>query len=145
MALSSKRRAIKHELLSRDLEVTSVRVCMTISAERTPDSLPRQVADSRLVVVGDLNEPLNEQTRAELRIYETDAQLGKKDPPAFGVIVVGEGLARIGAFLRREHWTDAWTLASGGALRHCRIAFTMPARGQGVVTRLVMSSDRVDE
>ena len=145
MPPSTKRRTSKHELLVRDMAVTGVRVCVSVTAERTPDSMPRQAANSRILVVGELSEPFCEQQRAELRIYETDAQLGNKDPPAFGVIVVGDGLARIGAFLRREHWADAWTIATAGALRFCRISFTAPTRGQGVVTRLDLSNDRIED
>lgn len=145
MPLPTRRRASKHEILVRDIEVTGVRASICVTAERAPDNVPHQTANARLVIVGDLVQPLNGQTRVELRLYATDAQLGNKDPPAFGVIVVGEGLARIGAFLRREHWADAWTMANAGAVKHCRISFTMPASGQGVVTRLDVSSDRVDD
>jgi len=145
MPLPTRRRASKHEILVRDIEVTAVRASICVTAERAPDNVPHQAANARLVIVGDLVPPLNGQTRVELRLYATDAQLGNKDPPAFGVIVVGEGLARVGAFVRREHWPDAWTMATAGAVKRCRIAFTMPASGQGVVTRLDVSSDRVDD
>ena len=145
MPLPTRRRASKHEILVRDIEVSGVRASMCVTAERAPDNLPHQAASSRLVIVGDLVEPLNEQTRVELRLYATDAQLGRKEPPAFGVIAVGDGVTRIGAFLRREYWADAWTMATAGAVKHCRISFTMPASGQGVVTRLDLSSDRADD
>jgi hypothetical protein len=145
MPLSSKTRSNKQELLVRHIEVLQVGVCVTVAAERTPDSMPRQLSDSRLVVVGALAEPVNDQTQAELRIYATDAQLGRKYPHAFGVIAVGASLARIGAFLRREHWPDVWAMATAGALKYCRITFTMPKDGQGVLTRLDLSSERMED
>jgi hypothetical protein len=52
---------------------------------------------------------------------------------------------RIGAFVRREHWPEIWTMASQGALTHCRIAFTEPLRGQGLLTRLDVSNASLED
>ena len=145
MPLRAKRRAAKREILVRDVQVTVVRIGVTVTAERTPNSVPHQQASSQLVIVGELTESLQRQTQIELRIYATEAQLGNKDPPAFGVIGVGEALIRVGAFIRREHWKDVWTLASAGMVKYCRIAFTAPTDDQGLVTRLDVSSAPVED
>ena len=145
MPLQNKRRAIKHEMLVREMRIDDVRVCVSVTTERSPNNNTHQQENSRLVIVGGFTEPLHEQTQAELRIYVTDAQLGDRDPPAFGVIVVGQELIRIGAFVQREHWTHIWAVASAGTLNHCRISFTAPTRGQGFVTRLDVSNAPVED
>ena len=145
MAARIKRRAEKPQLWVRHMQVTAVRARVCVTVERTPSSLPQQQASSHLVILCEFTEPVNDLTRAELRIYATDAQLGNREPPAFGVIAVGEQLLRIGTFIRREHWPDVWAMASAGALRCCRIAFTAPTHGQGVVTRLDLGNGDVEE
>jgi len=140
-----KRRAVKHETVVRTIDVQLVTMSASITAERGPSNTPQQQATAGLVIVGDMTQPLNDQTRVELRVYATDAQLGNGDPPAFGVIVVGDGTARIGAFVRREYWTEVWAMASQGALKCCRVSFTSPTRGQGLVTGLDMSNGHLDD